>query len=291
MPDWLKKKVNLHNLNIKQVKNLLGDLNLNTVCQSASCPNIFECFGNKIATFMLMGNICTRDCGFCGVRSGKPQTLDRNEPSRIAYAVKKMRLKYAVITSVTRDDLADGGSSHFAETISEIKKSNPFSKIECLVPDFKGNTGNLKIVLAGRPDVLSHNMETIKRNFPAVRKYSDYETSLDILRLSKLYKPDIYTKSGFMLGLGENMEEVVELLGDLKRVSCDIVTIGQYLRPAQSNTPVKKYYKPEEFERIRELAINIGFKAVESGIFTRSSYNAGVLLDRFLKVETDPVIP
>jgi len=290
MPDWLKKKVNLNNFKIKQVKNLLSDLHLNTVCQSASCPNIFECFGKKIATFMLMGDICTRNCGFCGVRSGKPQTLDEDEPSRIVYAVKKMRLKYAVITSVTRDDLADGGSSHFAKTISEIKKSNPFSKIECLIPDFKGNTGNLKIVLAEGPDVLSHNIETIKRNFPAVRKYSDYETSLAVLRLSKLYKPDIYTKSGFMLGLGENMEEVEELLKDLKRVSCDIVTVGQYLRPSQSNIPVKKYYKPEEFERIRELAISFGFKAVESGIFTRSSYDAGVLLDKILKVKTESVI-
>ena len=289
-PDWLKKKGNLNNFKIKQVKNLLGDLHLNTVCQSASCPNIFECFGKKIATFMLMGNICTRNCGFCGVRSGKPQALDEDEPSRIAYAVKKMRLKYAVITSVTRDDLADGGSSHFAETISEIKKSNPFSKIECLIPDFKGDSGNLKIVLTGGPDVLGHNIETIKRNFPTVRKNSDYENSLAILRLSKLYKPGIYTKSGFMLGLGENMEEIEELLGDLKRASCDIVTVGQYLRPTQSNIPVKKYYKPEEFERIRELVISFGFKAVESGIFTRSSYDAGALLDKILKVRTESVI-
>jgi lipoic acid synthetase len=289
-PDWLKKKVNLNNFKIKQVKNLLGDLHLNTVCQSASCPNIFECFGKKIATFMLMGNICTRNCGFCGVRSGKPQTLDKDEPSRVAYAVKKMRLKYAVITSVTRDDLADGGSSHFAETIGEIKESNPFSKIECLIPDFKGDSGNLKIVLAGGPDVLGHNIETIKRNFPTVRKNSDYGNSLAILRLSKLYKPGIYTKSGFMLGLGENMEEIEELLGDLKRVSCDIVTVGQYLRPTQSNIPVKKYYKPEEFERIKELAISFGFKAVESGIFTRSSYNAGALLDKILKARAKSVI-
>jgi lipoic acid synthetase len=237
-----------------------------------------------------MGDICTRNCGFCGVRSGKPQTLDGDEPSRIAYAVKKMGLKYAVITSVTRDDLADGGSSHFARTISEIRKLSPFSKIECLIPDFKGDTGNLKIVLEEEPDVMCHNMETIKRNFPAVRKYSDYETSLAILRLSKLYKPDIYTKSGFMLGLGENMEEADELLADLKGVSCDIVTIGQYLKPTQSNIPVKKYYRPEEFERIRESAMSFGFKAVESGIFTRSSYGAGSLLEKILKEKIDPVI-
>jgi len=285
-PDWLKKKVNLNNFKIKQIKNLLYDLHLNTVCQSAGCPNIFECFGKKIATFMLMGNTCTRNCGFCGIRSGKPQILDEYEPTRIASAVKKMRLKYAVITSVTRDDLTDGGSYHFAKTISEIKRSNPFSKIECLIPDFKGNTDNLKIVLMRNPDVLAHNIETIKRNFSLARKYSNYETSLAILKFSKLFKPDIYTKSGFMLGLGESREEVGELLADLKGVSCDIVTIGQYLRPSLSNIPVKKYYKPEEFESIRELAMSFGFKAVESGIFIRSSYGAGLVLDKILKEES-----
>jgi len=285
-PDWLKKKVNLNNFKIKQIKNLLYDLHLNTVCQSAGCPNIFECFGKKIATFMLMGNTCTRNCGFCGIRSGKPQILDEYEPTRIASAVKKMRLKYAVITSVTRDDLTDGGSYHFAKTISEIKRSNPFSKIECLIPDFKGNTDNLKIVLMRNPDVLAHNIETIKRNFSLARKYSNYENSLAILKFSKLFKPDIYTKSGFMLGLGESREEVGELLADLKGVSCDIVTIGQYLRPSLSNIPVKKYYKPEEFESIRELAMSFGFKAVESGIFIRSSYGAGLVLDKILKEES-----
>lgn len=233
-----------------------------------------------------MGNTCTRNCGFCGIRSGKPQILDEYEPTRIASAVKKMRLKYAVITSVTRDDLTDGGSYHFAKTISEIKRSNPFSKIECLIPDFKGNTDNLKIVLMRNPDVLAHNIETIKRNFSLARKYSNYETSLAILKFSKLFKPDIYTKSGFMLGLGESREEVGELLADLKGVSCDIVTIGQYLRPSLSNIPVKKYYKPEEFESIRELAMSFGFKAVESGIFIRSSYGAGLVLDKILKEES-----
>ncbi len=289
-PDWLKKRVNLNNFKIKQIKNLLYDLHLNTVCQSAGCPNIFECFGKKIATFMLMGDTCTRNCGFCGIRSGKPQILDEDEPSRIASAVKKMRLKYTVITSVTRDDLPDGGSSHFAKTISEIKRLNPFSKIECLVPDFKGNTDNLKVVLMRNPDVLGHNIETIKRNFPAARKNSNYKTSLAVLKFSKLFRPDIYTKSGFMLGLGESREEVEELLADLKGANCDIVTIGQYLRPSLSNIPVKKYYKPEEFESIKELAMSFGFKAVESGIFTRSSYRAGFVLDKIIKERGSLVI-
>lgn len=291
MPEWLKKKVNLNNFKIKQIDNLLNDLHLNTVCQSAGCPNIFECFGKKIATFMLMGDTCTRNCSFCGIKSGKPQILDEREPLRIASAVKKMGLKYTVITSVTRDDLPDGGSSHFAKTISEIKKLNPFSKIECLIPDFKGNTSHLKVVLAGNPNVLGHNIETIKRNFPVVRKNASYKTSLDVLKFSKLFRPDIYTKSGFMLGLGENREEVEELLADLKETGCDIVTIGQYLRPSISNIPVKKYYKPEEFESTKELAMSFGFKAVESGIFVRSSYRAGIVLEKILKDRSSAATP
>jgi lipoic acid synthetase len=239
---------------------------------------------------MLMGDTCTRNCGFCGIKSGKPQIIDESEPSRIASAVKKMRLRYTVITSVTRDDLPDGGSSHFAKTISEIRKLNPFSKIECLVPDFKGDTDDLKIVLMSNPDVLSHNIETIKRNFSAAREYSNYKTSLAVLKFSKLFRPDIYTKSGFMLGLGESREEVEELLTDLKGAGCDIVTIGQYLRPSPLNIPVKKYYKPEEFESIRERAMSFGFKAVESGIFIRSSYGAGFVLNKILKESINPVI-
>ncbi|HEY4695910.1 MAG TPA: lipoyl synthase [Candidatus Hydromicrobium sp.] len=282
-PDWLKKKVNLNSFRINQVKNLINNLHLNTVCQSAKCPNIFECFSKKTATFMLMGDICTRNCGFCGIKSGKPEALDEDEPSRITGAVKRMGLKYIVITSVTRDDLSDGGSSHFAKTISAINGSSPHLKIECLIPDFKGNVDNLKILLAQNLNVLGHNIETIKRNFGIARKYADYEISLNILKFTKLLRPDIYTKSGFMLGLGENRKEIAELLADLKEVNCDIITIGQYLRPSQSNLPVKKYYRPEEFEGIRKLAESFNFKAVVSGIFIRSSYGAGVILDKILE--------
>lgn len=282
-PDWLKRKISLNSLNINRVRNLIYSSHLNTVCQSAKCPNIFECFGKKTATFMLMGNICTRNCGFCGIKSGKPEILDEDEPSRVANAVKEMGLKYVVITSVTRDDLPDGGVSHFAKTVSEINRLNLELRIECLIPDFKGNVNNLEILLAEDLNVLNHNMETVKKNFSKVRKYADYETSLNILKSAKSLKPDIYTKSGFMLGLGENREEIVELLSDLKEVDCNIVTIGQYLRPSGSNLQVKKYYRPEEFERIKELAENFNFKAVASGIFVRSSYGGGIILDGILK--------
>jgi len=229
-----------------------------------------------------MGNTCTRNCGFCGIKSGEPEILDSNEPFRVANAVKEMGLKYVVITSVTRDDLPDGGVSHFAKTVSEIKKLNLELKVECLIPDFKGNINNLKILLAEDLDVLNHNIETIKKNFSKVRKCANYETSLNILKSAKLLKPDIYTKSGFMLGLGESRKGIVELLSDLKEADCDIVTIGQYLRSSESNIPVKKYYRPEEFESIKELAESFNFKAVASGIFVRSSYGADIILEGVL---------
>jgi lipoic acid synthetase len=239
---------------------------------------------------MLMGDICTRDCGFCGIKSGKPGLLDENEPSRIAEAVRKMGLKYVVITSVTRDDLSDGGSSYFVKTISEINRSNPDIKIECLIPDFRGNVDNLEVLLAHNFDVLSHNIETVKRNFSRVRKYADYETSLNILKYAKLLRPDIYTKSGFMVGLGESRGEIIELLSDLKGVDCDIIMIGQYLKPSSSSLPVKKYYRPEEFESIRKLAESFNFRAVASGIFVRSSYYASIMLDEISKKGINKVI-
>jgi len=289
-PDWLKKKVSLNNLTINQVRDIICDLHLNTVCQSAKCPNIFECFSKKTATFMLMGNICTRNCGFCGIKSGTPEILDEDEPGRIADAVKKMGLKYVIITSVTRDDLSDGGSSHFAKTIGEINRLNLDLKIECLIPDFKGNVNNLKAILAQDPYVLNHNIETVRSNFSRAKKYADYETSLNILKTAKLLRPDIYTKSGFMLGLGENREEIMELLLDLKEADCDIITIGQYLRPSRSNLPVKKYYRTEEFESFKDLAESFNFKAVVSGIFVRSSYGAATMMDEISKKISKKVI-
>jgi lipoic acid synthetase len=239
---------------------------------------------------MLMGNVCTRNCGFCAVKSGIPEILDEDEPGRIADAVKKMGLKYAVITSVTRDDLSDGGSFHFAKTISELNRLNLDLKIECLIPDFKGNINNLKAVLEQDPDVLNHNIETVRSNFSRAKKNADYKTSLNILKSAKLLRPDIYTKSGFMLGLGEKREEIIELLRDLKEADCDIITIGQYLRPSRSNLPAKKYYRTEEFESIKELAESYNFKAVVSGIFIRSSYGAATILDEILKKTSKKVI-
>ncbi len=273
-PEWLKKTVSLNNSNINQVQNLLTNLKLNTVCQSAKCPNIFECFSKKTATFMLMGNICTRNCAFCGVRSGKPQNLDKFEPKNIAEAVREMGLNYIVLTSVTRDDLEDGGAKHFAETVREIKSADPNIKVECLIPDFKRNKENLKILLDVKPDVLNHNLETIKRNYKTIRDHANYNESLNILKNSKDIDPGILTKSGFMLGLGEEMEEISELLQDLESINCDIVTIGQYLQPSKDNYPVQKYYSPEEFEKIKNLASSLKFKSVVAGIFVRSSYKA-----------------
>ena len=273
-PEWLKKTVSLNNSNINQVKDLLANLNLNTVCQSAKCPNIFECFSKKTATFMLMGNICTRNCAFCGVRSGKPQNLDKFEPKNIAKAVKEMGLSYIVLTSVTRDDLEDGGAKHFAKTVKEIKNTDPNLKVECLIPDFKGSKENLKILLDEKPDVLNHNLETIKRNYKTIRDQASYSKSLAILKNSKDINPEVLTKSGFMLGLGEEIEEILELLHDLESTNCDIVTIGQYLQPSKENYPVQKYYSGEEFEKIKNLAGNFNFKSVVAGIFVRSSYEA-----------------
>jgi len=277
-PEWLKKSISLNNSNINQVQELLTNLKLNTVCQSAKCPNIFECFSKKTATFMLMGNICTRNCAFCGVKSGKPQDLDKFEPENIAKAVNEMGLSYIVLTSVTRDDLGDGGANHFAKTVREIKMINPNLKVECLIPDFKGNKENLKILLDAKPDVLNHNLETIKRNYKTIRYQASYNRSLDILKNSKDINPEVLTKSGFMLGLGEEKEEILELLHDLESINCDIVTIGQYLQPSKENYPVQKYYSGEEFEKIKNLADSFNFKSVVAGIFVRSSYKAALTI-------------
>lgn len=228
---------------------------------------------------MLMGDTCTRNCGFCGIKSGKPEEIDENEPLRIARAVKKLELKYVVITSVTRDDLPDGGSYHFARTVREIKRINSDVEIECLIPDFKGDIKNLETVVCQELRVLNHNIETTKKNYRKFRKKSNYEHSLKILKYAKLLSSDIFTKSGFMLGLGEEEREITGLLSDLKKVDCDIVTIGQYLRPSSLNIPVKKFYSQEEFKKIGEFAESYGFKAVASGAFVRSSYDAAAMLD------------
>jgi lipoic acid synthetase len=273
-PEWLKKKICLNSSNINDVRSLLIGLNLHTVCQSAKCPNIFECFSRKTATFMLMGNICTRNCAFCGIEKGKPLLLDNKEPENTAKAALNMGLDYVVLTSVTRDDLEDGGAKHFGRTVREIKKVMLESRVECLIPDLKGSLKNLEILLYSGPDVLNHNMETVERNYRLIRKSADYKRSINILKNSKIIIPDILTKSGFMLGLGEGREEIYQLLFDLKNADCDIITIGQYLSPGPKNFPVQKYYSPEEFEEIKREAENFNFKSVISGVFVRSSYNA-----------------
>ena len=282
-PPWLKKKIRLDNKNISAIKNLIDSSRLHTVCQSAKCPNIFECFSKRTATFMLMGDTCTRNCGFCGVNSGKPLPLDKGEPKKIALAVKEMDLLYAVITSVTRDDLDDGGASHFAETVKAIKNLNPDTKIECLIPDFGGNKMNLETLLSEEPDVLNHNIETIKQNYSRARSSANYDRSLKLLKNVKEIRSGIYTKSGFMLGLGENREQILKLLEDLKESKVDIVTIGQYLSPSKDNIAISKYYSPEEFKEIENTALKIGFTAVASGPFVRSSYGAELVLDKALE--------
>jgi lipoic acid synthetase len=234
-----------------------------------------------------MGDVCTRNCAFCGVNSGMPVSLDKDEPKNIAEAALIMNLKYIVITSVTRDDLRDGGASHFAKTVRMIKKSIPDSKVECLIPDFRGEAKNLKILLEEKVDVLNHNLETIKSKYPIIRNKANYKNSLDILKFAKEIKPEVLTKSGFMLGLGEEQEEIIELLYDLNNINCDIVTIGQYLMPSQSNYPVQKYYTPEEFDEIKKIAENFSFKSVSAGIFVRSSYHAAITVEKLNKLNTN----
>jgi lipoic acid synthetase len=272
-PPWLKKRIPpLQNL--QKVKSILDETGLHTVCEEARCPNLGECFAHGTATFLILGNICTRNCGFCAVDHGLPVLSDETEPQRVAKAVEMMGLQYVVITSVTRDDLPDGGASHFAKTIQAIRSMGQSIKIEVLIPDFKGDPSSLKMVLEKAPDVLNHNIETVSRLYPAVRPQADYERSIELLKRAKTIAPDILTKSGFMLGLGERREEILELLQDLRNAKCDFLTIGQYLQPRQDRLPVVRFIPPEEFEEYRTIGEEMGFKAVASGPFVRSSYHA-----------------
>lgn len=275
-PEWLKVKVNPTEL--KYMEEFLKTVKLNTVCQSAHCPNMGECFSRKTATFMIMGNICTRNCGFCAVEKGHPAPLDDDEPVRVAEAARALNLKHAVITCVTRDDLPDGGASHFARTVRELKKI-PGLTVEVLVSDFRGNEEAIRTVVESKPDVINHNLETVPRLYPAVRPMADYERSLFLLKKVKELDPAIYTKSGIMVGLGETEEEVVDLMKDLISVNCDMMTIGQYLRPSLSHIAVVEYVTPEQFERYRKIGYGLGFKYVTSGPLVRSSYNAAEGMD------------
>jgi lipoic acid synthetase len=271
LPDWIR--INKHG-DLHKTKQLLRSHGLSTVCEEARCPNRFECFSKPTATFMILGSNCTRNCGFCSVKTSYPEPVDENEPENVAKASKELGLKYIVITSVTRDDLADGGAGQFARTVVETRKRMPYTRIEVLTPDFSGNIHALTTVLSARPDVYNHNVETVERLYSVVRPRADYRRSLSMLRHANEFAPDVYTKSGFMLGLGERDIEVFRLLEDLRSTQCDFVTIGQYLRPSRKNLPVVEYIKPEVFEDLRIKALEMGFKYVASGPLVRSSMNA-----------------
>lgn len=277
-PQWLKKRIPPYQ-DLQRVKSILNETSLHTVCEEARCPNLGECFARGTATFLILGRKCTRNCGFCAVEHGTPAPPDETEPDRVAQAVKKMDLQYVVITSVTRDDLSDGGAFLFAKTIQAIRALSPKIKIEVLVPDFKGDLNSLKAVLNECPEVLNHNIETILRLYPEVRPLADYKRSLHLLKRSKEDSPHIPTKSGFMLGLGETQEEVLGLLRDLRGVGCDFLTIGQYLQPRQDRLSVMRFIPPEEFEKYKKIGEGMGFKSVASGPFARSSFHASEMFE------------
>lgn len=278
-PQWLKRKLP-SGPQYERIRHLIKDQCLSTVCQEAMCPNQFECFGQGAATFMILGDRCSRNCRFCAVAHGPQGLPDLDEPRRVAEAVRTMGLSYCVITSVTRDDLSDGGSTHFAATIHAIREINPNTLIEVLIPDFQGNAQALATVLAARPEVLNHNLETVASLYPTVRPQAGYAQSLALLRQSKRIAPEIITKCGIMVGLGESREELGQLMRDLRQVGCDILTIGQYLQPSKSHLPVGRYLPPEEFTELEQQALALGFGAVAAAPFVRSSYQAESLFRR-----------
>jgi lipoic acid synthetase len=272
-PDWLKVKIR-SGLEANTVNGILERLSLHTVCQEANCPNLMECFSKKTATFMILGSQCTRNCRFCNVTKGKPEPVDEKEPINVANAVKELGLKYVVITSVTRDDLNDGGAGHFAKVVENIKDINKDTIVEVLIPDFKGDELALEKVVKAKPEVINHNVETVPRLYSSVRPMAIYERSLKLLENVKKMDKDILTKSGIMLGLGEKEEEVIDLMKDLLEVDCDMLTIGQYLAPSKKHHPVIEYVHPDQFEKYKEIGMDLGFKFVASSPLVRSSYHA-----------------
>lgn len=254
------------------MRNLIRDNNLHTVCRSAACPNQTECWNAGTATFMILGNVCTRGCRFCNVPKGVPEGLDTDEPYRVARAVSNLKLNYVVITSVTRDDLPDGGASMFAETIKAVHRMKPGCRVEVLIPDFQGSEPSLKMVLDANPHVLNHNVETVPSLYPRVRTHADYKRSLELLKRAHRY--GAITKTGLMLGLGETIDEVFSVMHDLRKMACSILTLGQYLQPGKNHLPVEKYYHPDEFDMLRNKAMSLGFRYVVAGPLVRSSYHA-----------------
>ena len=279
-PSWLDKKISLKDCS--QMKNLLRSLALNTVCEEAACSNISECFVKGVATFMILGNNCTRGCKFCNVKKGKPSFLDVSEPDRVGEAVKRLQLSHVVVTSVTRDDLEDGGAGHFVNTIKSVRRKSSGTTIEVLIPDFKADVSAISEVVNAAPDIINHNVETVPRLYPEIRPEADYKRSLEVLRIAKdIAKGEIYTKSGIMLGLGETKEEVLEVLHDLRGVGCELLSIGQYLAPSKSHYPVKDYIEPKLFRHYKEKAEEFGFWFAASAPYVRSSYQA----NEYIKME------
>lgn len=276
LPDYLKRPI-INTETTKTVRNILKNHYLNTVCENARCPNKNECYTKHTATFLIMGNVCTRNCRYCNISSGISEELNENEPKEVANAIKELGLKYAVITSVTRDDIPDGGADHFAKTIEEIRKISPNTKIEILTPDFNGDENSLDIIIKTMPEVFNHNIETTKQVFKKARPKGNYQTSLEVLKYVK-DNSNIKTKSGLMVGLGETFEEIEKTFQDLKNVGCDILTVGQYIQPSKKHLEVEKYYTLEEFEKIKDLAKKVGFKNFQIGPLVRSSYMAKDLI-------------
>jgi lipoic acid synthetase len=279
-PEWLKVRAP-GSENYVRLKGLMRGLGLHTVCEEANCPNIGECWHHGTATFMILGDTCTRSCGYCNVIHGTPCAPDGNEPVKVASAIHAMGLAYVVVTSVDRDDLADGGAGHFARTIVETRARIPSCRVEVLIPDFKGDDAALRTVLEARPDVLNHNIETVQRLYRTARPGGRYDRALQLLERARSYAPGIPTKSGLMVGLGEEWEELVETLRDLAAVGCQIVTIGQYLRPSLANLPMSRYYTPSEFADLKRIGLEFGIGHIESGPLVRSSYHAHEQTDAY----------
>lgn len=273
VPPWIKVRLT-QGKNYTELKDLMRSQVLHTVCEEAMCPNIFECWDARTATFLILGDICTRNCGFCAITTGRPTHLDRGEPVRVAAVVKEMNLRHVVITSVTRDDLADGGAEIFAQTIRAIRREVPGCGVEVLTPDLMGNWEALASIVEARPDIYNHNTETVPRLYPRVRPKARYERTMELLQRVKQQDPSVVTKSGIMVGLGETREEIHQVLLDMVSHQVDVLTVGQYLRPDLDHLPVVRYYLPEEFQSIKEEALGLGFAHVESGPLVRSSYHA-----------------
>jgi lipoic acid synthetase len=285
-PSWLKVKFPSH-ANFFAVSSLLSRHSLNTICQSAKCPNIAECWTQKTATFLILGNTCSRNCAFCAVQKGSPAPVSADEPVQVAEAAKTLGLSYAVITSVTRDDLDDGGASQFVRCLQALRERIPGIKIETLIPDFGGGEEALKQVIEAAPDILSHNLETVEALYPHInRPRSNYGRSLAVLKKAK--DLCIVTKSGLMIGLGETEDDLIRTFQDLRRAGCDLLTIGQYLQPTRAHAPVEKYYTPQEFDRWKEIALSVGFAGVESAPLVRSSFHAHRLYDKVVKTPKNP---